>query len=85
MSGTRISGTIRSSWEVFFFIMNDAQFNLAGAKCVQFVSSDKVFASGAITSYALDWTAQKEDKYHFILLNRSTNDASVSVTFWTQT
>jgi hypothetical protein len=65
--------------------MNDAQFNLADQKCIHFASSDKVLATGAITSYALDWTAQKDDKYHFILLNRSTNDASISVTFWTQT
>ena len=81
--GTEIFGTIKASGEVHFYIMTDSQYNLAEQNCMRFATSPSLLASGTITSYALDWTARQNDKYHFILLNRSTNDASITVTFWT--
>lgn len=82
-AGTEIVGTIKSNSEIFFFVMNETQFNLADQKCMHNVSSDKILATGPLTSYTLDWTAQNDDKYHFILLNRSSSDVSISVTLWT--
>ena len=81
--GSEIFGTIRSSSEIFFFIMTDMQFKLADQKCMHFATSSNVLAAGAITSYTFQWIAQENDKYHFILLNRSSSDVSISVTFWT--
>jgi hypothetical protein len=38
--------------------------------------------TGPITSYSVDWVAKEADEYHFIFLNRSSNDASISMAFW---
>jgi hypothetical protein len=83
-AGTEIFGTIKSSWTISFFIMNDTQYKLADRICSHFAASDMTLKTGAITSYSLDWTAQSTDKYHFFFFNRSANDVSVSVTLWTQ-
>lgn len=83
-AGTEILGAMKSSLEISFFIMTDAQLNSTDRRCAHLASYDMVFRTVKITSYTLDWTAQATGKYHFIFLNTSTNDASISVTLWTQ-
>ena len=81
--GTEIFGTIKASGQVSFFIMTEAQFNRTNRRCNVFAYSDMMLNTGPITAYSVDWVAQEADEYHFIFLNRSSNDASVSVAFWT--
>lgn len=83
-AGTEIFGAIKSSLEISFFIMTEAQLNSTGRRCANLASHDMVFRTEKITSYTLDWTAQATSKYNFIFLNTSANDASMSVTLWTQ-
>ena len=80
---TEIFGTIKASAQVSFFIMTETQFNRTNRSCGAFASSDMMLNTGPITSYSVDWVARQTDEYHFIVLNGSSNDAFVSVTFWT--
>jgi hypothetical protein len=82
-SGTEIFGTIKANTQVSFFIMTQAQFNRTSLRCGAIASSDMMLNTGPITSYSVDWVARQTDEYHFIILNGSSNDAFVFVTFWT--
>ena len=82
-AGSQIYGTIKSSWQIFFFIMNHTQFKLADRRCNRIAGADMTFNTGGITAYALNWTARGTDDYYFLFFNRSANDVSVSATFWT--
>jgi hypothetical protein len=82
-AGARIYGIIKSDIPISFYIMNDTQFNHKSNLCFSLGGSDMVLGTLKVTSYALNWTVPTLDKYHFLILNTATSDASVSITLWT--
>jgi hypothetical protein len=82
--GQEISVELAASSPIFFFIMNSTQFHqfLDGwnrGKCDAIATSASMLATGAVTSYSLNWVAPKDGGYRFVFLNPTYDDVSISV------